>query len=108
MSATIAIVAALVMAPPPAAPPAPAPPPPALPPPSKPMTDWVGLSNEVLSTMEAHHSDWEHAKTWAAQEAGYAQGVTDAASFRTATQGAISRLGTSHAAWYGTDDPDHA
>lgn len=65
-----------------------------------PPPDYAALGREVVDLVKDHFFDPSRAAQWAAENAGYAAGIADAAAFRRETQRRLAALGASHTGYY--------
>jgi carboxyl-terminal processing protease len=62
--------------------------------------DYPALGREVVEIVREHFLDPERATAWAEDHGAYAAGVRDGKTFASRTNGVLSRLETSHTAYY--------
>lgn len=70
-------------------------------------TDFPALGREIETLVRERFYDAARGERWAKENAGYAQGIADAESFRRETGRRLAELGASHTAYYMPDDPGY-
>jgi carboxyl-terminal processing protease len=70
-------------------------------------TDFPTLGREIETLVRERFYDAARGERWAKENAGYAQGITDAEAFRRETGRLIAELGASHTAYYTPEDPGY-
>lgn len=70
-------------------------------------TDFPTLGREIETLVRERFYDAARGESWARENAGYAQGITDAEAFRRETGRRLAALGASHTAYYTPDDPGY-
>lgn len=72
--------------------------------PPSPSSPYPALGREVVEIVRRNFLDAARGERWAAENAGYADGIADPESFRRATRERLSRLATSHTQYYTPED----
>jgi carboxyl-terminal processing protease len=70
-----------------------------------PTPPYPALGQEIEGIVGRDFYDPERAARWVRENAGYAEGIMDAAAFRRETRRRLALLGASHTEYYALDDP---